>query len=79
MRAAHRSNTFVPRATPRPKGTLRAQLYSVFSHYITLFCEMQVEFCRDGGRESTVLKLIWFGTDAQWAPLQDEYISVVKL
>lgn len=23
---------------------------------------MQVEFCRDGERESTVLKLIWFGS-----------------
>ena len=36
MRAAHRSNTFVHRATPRPKGTLRAQLYSVF-HIIAHF------------------------------------------
>ncbi len=48
------------------------------------FYQTLASLCRGRGTarrwwESTVLKLIRFGTDAQWAPLQDEYISVVKL
>ena len=49
MRAAHRSNTFVPRATPRPKGTLRAQLYSVFHIISHFFAKCKWNFADMGG------------------------------